>query len=99
MRIHVKGDGHDIRIPIPNWLIFNRACVWLYLRFAKGFAENGKQYFPENTERSLDISFYQLPERAVYSVCAELMRIKRKRGSWELVEVICANGEEIHITL
>ncbi len=36
---------------------------------------------------------------AMYAIGEELRRIKKKYGSWELVDFQSADGEKIHITL
>lgn len=99
MRIHVKADGHNISIPIPTSLIFSKPSVWLYLKLAKKFSARAGEYIPREVEVSLDSFLTQLPEEAVYALCAEIMRIRKKYGPWKLVEVHSASGEEVHITL
>lgn len=99
MKIQIKADGHNISIPIPTALIFSKPSVWLYLKLAKKFSSQAKDYIPEDIEISMDSLLTQFPEETVYALCAELMRIKRKYGSWELVHVISSDGEEVHITL
>ena len=99
MRIQVKADGHNISIPIPTALIFSKPSVWLYLKLAKKFSSRAGEYIPREVEVSLDSFLNQLPEEAVYALCAEIMRIRKKYGPWKLVEVHSASGEEVHITL
>lgn len=99
MRIKVKGDGHNLSIPIPTGLIFSKASVWLYLKLARSFSSRAKQYIPANVEITADEILEKLPEEAVYALCAEIMRIKRKHGHWELVNVKSADGEEVQIIL
>ncbi len=99
MRIKVKGNGHNIQIPIPTGLIFSRASVWLYLKLARTYSSRAKQYIPADVEVSVDAVLEKLPDEAVYALCAEIMRIKRKHGHWDLVEVKSSSGEEVTITL
>ena len=99
MRIIVKGSGHNIRIPIPTGLIFSKPSVWLYLKLARKNASHVKEYIPGEIEISADALLTGLPDEAVYALCAEIRRIKRRYGSWELVNVSTADGEEIQITL
>lgn len=99
MRIHVRADGHNIQIPIPTGLIFSKASVWLYLKLARSFSSRAKQYIPADVEITADEILEKLPEEAVYALCAEIMRIKRKHGHWDLVEVKSSSGEEVKITL
>ena len=99
MKIQVKSDGHSISIPIPTGLIFSKPSVWLYLKLARTYASYAKEYIPENIEISVDALLTRLPDEAVYALCAEIKRIKRRYGSWELVEVISSDGDEVHISL
>lgn len=99
MRIRIKGDGHNINIPIPTGLIFSKASVWLYLKLARSFSSRAKKYIPEDTEQTAEKVLAQIPDEAVYALCAEIMRIKKKHGHWELVNVKSADGEEVQIIL
>lgn len=99
MKIQVKSDGYNFTIPIPTGLIFSKPSVWLYLKLARKFSSHAKKYIPENIEISVDALPTLLPDEAVYALCAEIMRIKRKYRSWELVHVISSDGDEVHITL
>lgn len=99
MKIQVKSDGYNFTIPIPTGLIFSKPSVWLYLKLARKFTSHTKEYLPENAEIVVDALPKRLPDEAVYDLCAEIMRIKRKYGSWELVHVISSDGDEVHITL
>ena len=99
MKIQVKADGHNLTIPIPTAMIFSKPSVWLYLKLARKYSSEAKKYIPQDIEISADAFLTKLPEEAVYALCAEIMRIKRRHGSWPLVEVKSASGEEVHITL
>lgn len=99
MKVHVKADGHNINIPIPTALIFSKPSVWLYLKLAKKFSSQASEFTPGNIEITVDRVLDRIPEEAVYALCAELMRVKRKHGTWTLVEVKAATGEEVTITL
>ena len=99
MRIRVKGSGHNIRIPIPTGLIFSKPYVWLYLKLARKFSSRTKNYIPEDTEGAAEDVLERIPDEALFAICAEIKRIKRRYGSWELVNVRTADGEEIQITL
>lgn len=99
MRIQVKGEGHNIRIPIPTGLIFSKPSVWLYLKLARKYSSRASKYIPEDIEISVDPILNNIPDEAVYALCAEIMRIRRKYGKWTLVEVSASSGEEITITL
>ena len=63
------------------------------LIFSRGSAalaqHMAKKYSPE----------MNLPDGALPALCEELRRIKKKYGTWELVEVESASGEHVKITL
>ena len=99
MKIQVKSDGHNFSISIPTGLIFSKPSVWLYRKLARKFAAHAKDYMPGEIEISADALLAGLPDEAVYALCAEIMRIKRRCGSWELVHVISSDGDEVQITL
>ena len=83
MRIRVRSDGRNIRLALPTRLIFSKWLIKLGLRM-------GSRYSGQSQE---------LPPEAVDALCAEIRRIKKKHGSWELVEVLSADGDTVQITL
>lgn len=99
MKIQVMAEGHNILIPIPTGMIFSKPSVWLYLKLARKASTRVSRYVPEDVEVSVDAVLEKLPDEAVYALCAEIMRIKRKYGKWDLVEVKSSSGEEVKITL
>lgn len=99
MKIRITGDGHNIVIPIPTGLIFNRVSVSVWLKIIRKQIKDSSRYFPEDAEVKADAFFAKLPDEALYALCAEIMRVKRKYGSWELVDVESASGEKVLITL
>ena len=54
---------------------------------------------PERVNQKADAFFDGLSDEAVYALCGELMRIKRKHGSWDLVEVESSDGMQVLIRL
>lgn len=84
MRILVKGGGHNINLVLPTSLIFSKGTVWLANHFGRKYAGDAMK----------DIS----PE-AMGAFFAEFRRIKRKYGSWDLVEVESSSGEQVLIRL
>lgn len=99
MKIQITGDGHDIVIPVPTGLIFNRVSVSLWLKAIRKYSKENARYIPEHAEQKVDAVFSKIPDEAAYALCAEIMRIKRKYGSWNLVDVESASGEKVLITL
>ena len=83
MRIRVRSDGRNIRLALPTRLIFSKWFIKLGLRI-------GSKYSGQKQE---------LPPEAVDALCTEIRRIKKKHGSWELVDVRSAEGDTVQITL
>lgn len=84
MRIRVKGEGHNINIPLPTNLVFSKGSLWLANRIGRKYAGDAMN----------DIS----PE-ALGKLFGEFRRIKRQYGHWVLLEVFSADGQEVSITL
>ena len=83
-------------IPIPTGLIFSKASAWAWLKIAR---KASAQYLPKKIGKKADAVMSNLSDEAVYALCAELMRIKRKYGKWDLVEVESSDGEQVLIQL
>lgn len=84
MKILINDNGHTIRLAIPTGLIFSKPGI----RLAIGAAQI---YAPEAME--------EFSPEAVIRLCDELKRIKKKYGSWELVEIHSSDGEHVQILL
>ncbi len=95
MKIIVTGNGQNINLNLPTNLILSPAIAWVADK-ACGAISN---------ERIAKVSGHavetmsELPQDAVAKLFAELRRIKKKYGTWELVEVTSADGEYVKITL
>ena len=83
MRIRVHSGQQKFSLALPTRLIFSKTLMKLGLRF-------GRAYSPDVPDLS--------PE-AVDALCTEIRRIKKKYGSWELVDVCTAEGDTVQITL
>lgn len=99
MRILIRGEGHHINIPVPTALVFSRPSVWIWMKLARKAMNHSSKYNPADAGINEDDCFAKIPDEAVYALCAELMRVKRKHGRWDLVEVESANGERVLIRL
>lgn len=99
MRIQVMAADHNFTIPFPTGLIFSKPSVWLYVRIARRYSARMDDYIPEDAQKHADTVISEIPEEALYAICAEFRRIKKKHGSWELVEVEASGGETVRITL
>ena len=84
MRIQVKEEGRNINITIPTCLIFNKGTAWIARHFGMHYAGDAMK---------------DIPPEAIDALFAEIRRIKRKHGSWELVNVESSDGERVKVTL
>ena len=84
MRIKVKSGDTNINIPVPTNLVFSKGSVWLANRFGRKYAGDALK---------------DLPPEALDKLFAEFRRIKRKHGSWDLVEVESSDGSQVLIRL
>lgn len=84
MKIVIKGGGHNLKLLLPTGLIFSKGTVWLANHV-------GRRYAPE--------AMANIPPEALAALFAELRRIKKRHGSWELVEVESVGGEKVNIIL
>lgn len=84
MRILVQSSGKRIHLVLPTQVIFSTPVAWV------GSAAIRK-YVPDSADK--------LQPEAVQALFREFRRIKRKYGSWDLVEVSSASGEQVLIRL
>lgn len=84
MKIQVTDQSRSFTIPFPTGLVFNKAGAKIGSHFIRKYAPD---------------SVAAIPPEALEELFAELNRIKKKHGSWELVEVKSADGEHVKITL
>ena len=83
MKIRIAEKAHTFQITLPTGLLFSRFVLRLML---KSISINGKKVpglTPETADR----------------LALELKHIKKKHGTWTLVEVQSADGEQVTITL
>lgn len=84
MKIQIREQDHNFTLVLPTRLIFNKISA----RIANHFA---RKYAPD--------AMAGISPEALEALCTELGRIKKKYGSWDLVEVDSADGEKVIITL
>ena len=84
MRIHVKAEGHNIRLAVPTNLIFNPIVARIAVRY-------GLRNAPESVRN--------ISPDAMEALFAEFRRIKKQHGKWELVDMECSNGDQVKIVL
>ncbi len=88
MKIHVTAEDNNIRLSIPNWLLFSRGSAFLVGHIMEHM---GRKYMPEGMEG--------WSARFISRACGELRRVKKERGQWLLVEVQSSSGEHVTIYL
>lgn len=84
MKIQIRSNGFPITIPLPTNLVFSRSALRLANRLGRKYAG-----------QELDA----LPPGALDALFAEIRRIKRQYGRWELVEIESADGDIVKISL
>ena len=99
MKIQINAGGKRFHIGIPTDLIFSKPSVWLYMKIARNSTAIAQQHMPDDMDVSVSDILDNIPEEAVYALCDELRRIKRKHGSWKLLEVASADGSVVNIVL
>lgn len=83
MKIRVRSDEHNLTMVLPTALIFSKGLLKFGLRV-------GRKYSSEVPD---------IPPEIIDALCAEIRRIKKKHGSWELVNVQSADGEHVQIMI
>ena len=84
MKIQIRDKAHRFTLRLPTILLFGRFTAGLICRASYKYAPDAVA----------DIS----PD-ALKALLAEMGRIRKKYGRWELVEVESADGTYIKITL
>lgn len=84
MRIHIQSPDCRLLLLLPTGLVFSRGSTWLINRIAGSFAGDTMKHLPPET---------------VNALFAEIRRIKRTYGTWNLVEVSSADGKRVTIRL
>ena len=84
MKIRIKTNNRRFGFCFPTGLIFNKTAVRIANTIGRRFASD---------------SLKDIPPEALELLCAELGRVKRKYGKWELVKVESSSGEIVEIIL
>ena len=84
MRIKVISKDRHLNLVLPTRLVFSPVLVRFGLRIAQKYASKGTE---------------QISPESVAQLCAEVCKIKKQYGSYELVEVQSADGEVVSIVL
>lgn len=84
MKIQIRSEDTRLTLYLPTNLLFSRGTVWLAKHVGRKHAAPG-----------LDT----IPPQALEALIAELRRIKKKHGHWDLVETESADGAYVCIRL
>ena len=84
MRILVQSKGKRIHLVLPTQVIFSAPVAWIGLTAMR-------KYVPDSVRN--------LQPEAIRKLFREIRRMKRKYGSWDLVEVDSRSGEKVFIRL
>ena len=84
MKIRIKSSEVNMNLVLPTRLLFGKTVVKLANTI-------GRRYAAEALEG--------ISPEALELLCAELRRIKKKHGSWDLVDVQSADGDIVQIVL
>lgn len=84
MRIRIKSDETNLNLVLPTRLIIGKTVIRLLTKYGRGYMAEAMPTIPPE---SLEI------------LCAELRRVKKKYGSWDLVDVESAEGDIVQIIL
>ena len=84
MKIRVQSQDTNINLILPTALVFSRGSAWLANHVGRKYSGNAMD---------------QIPPEALKLLFAEFRRIKRKHGSWKLVEIDSSEGDHIRIEL
>lgn len=84
MRIRVISGKYNIHLIVPTGLVFSKATLWVVNKAARKHAPDAMK---------------DIPPDAMDALFAELRRIKRRYGKWELVEVESADGDQVLVRL
>ncbi|MBQ8238217.1 MAG: hypothetical protein IJZ39_08750 [Oscillospiraceae bacterium] len=84
MKIRIKSEETNLNLVLPTRLLIGKTVVKLANTIGRRYAAEAMQ---------------AIPPEALEILCAELRRIKKKHGAWELVDVRCADGDIVQVIL
>ncbi len=83
MKIQIRSKERDFTFSFPTRLLFSKTILKLGLKAGKCYAK----------------SVPEIPPASIDALCREIHRFRKANGSWELVNIQSASGQEIHIFL
>ena len=79
----MRSKDHGFSLILPTRMLFSKGLIKFGLRIGRKYSDQVPPLAPE----------------AIDALCDEIKRIKRKHGSWKLVEVQSADGDDVRIIL
>ena len=83
MKIHVRSEEHTFTLLLPTRMVFSKSILKFGMRIGRKYSDQ----VPDISPQTID------------ALCDEIKRIKKKHGSWELVNVQSSDGERVQIIL
>lgn len=83
MKIRIKTDDTNLNLVFPTRLLIGKTVIRLANTIGRRYTDALNDIPPESLER----------------LCAELRRIKKQHGAWELVDMESADGDIVQIIL
>lgn len=84
MKIRIKSDDVNLNLVLPTRLLIGKTVVKIANSLGRKYAADAlKDISPETLE----------------ILCAELRRVKKKYGAWDLVDIESADGDIVKIIL
>lgn len=100
MKIRIETNERSFSIPLPTGLIFSGGSAWILQHMCRKHTGDVVKEDPDFV--LFDFSTrdgHELSPDAMKRLFAELRRIKKQYGSWELVDVQSSGGQHIRISL
>ena len=83
MKARICSEGRSFSVLLPTRMVFSRGFLKFGLRIGRKYSD----------------AVPQIPPEAVDALCCEIRRIKNQYGSWELVDIRSADGEQVKVIL
>ena len=97
MKIHIKADGHNIRLWLPTSLLKSRLGYNIVKQALKNNYENKKKKELPDDETQCKECEMPISREQVRDLYATLMRVIKECGHFNLVEVNSADGQKVLI--
>lgn len=100
MKIRVESQGRCFTIPVPTGLVFSDVTAWIMQYIGNKHTEDIMVYVPSHARAHMPSQPGKaISPRDMKRLFAELRRIKKRYGAWELVDVRTGDGQRVRITL